>query len=105
MIISGGFNIYAADLEVVVASHPDVLDVAVIGVPSPEWGETPLALVVVKPGTTPDPADLRLWANGRLGKTQRISAVELRPDLPRSTIGKILKRELRAPYWPATDTP
>jgi len=105
MIISGGFNIYAADLEVVVASHPDVLDVAVIGVPSAEWGETPLALVVAKPGTTPDPADLRLWANGRLGKTQRISAVELRPDLPRSTIGKILKRELRAPYWPATDTP
>ena len=103
MIISGGFNIYAADLEVVLATHPDVLDVAVIGVPSAEWGETPLALVVPKPGTTPDPADLRLWANGRLGKTQRLSAVELRAELPRSTIGKILKRELRAPYWPATN--
>ena len=78
---------------------------AVIGVPSAEWGETPLALVVPKPGSTPDPAALRLWANDRLGKTQRISAVELRPDLPRSTLGKILKRDLRAPYWPATGTP
>ena len=99
MIISGGFNIYAADLEAVLARHPDVLDVAVIGVPSAEWGETPRALVVPRPGTAPDPDALRAWANERLGKTQRINAVELRSDLPRSTIGKILKRELRAPYW------
>jgi acyl-CoA synthetase (AMP-forming)/AMP-acid ligase II len=99
MIISGGFNIYAVDLEMVVAQHPDVLDVAVIGIPSAEWGETPLALVVPRPGANIDPAVLRAWANERLGKTQRISAVEVRNDLPRNSIGKILKRELREPYW------
>ena len=99
MIISGGFNIYAADLERVLRDHPDVADVAVIAVPSPDWGETPLALVVPSPGAPPDPGAIRDWANAKLGKTQRISRVELRADLPRSAIGKIQKRELRAPYW------
>ncbi|MEZ5716162.1 MAG: AMP-binding protein [Paracoccaceae bacterium] len=99
MIISGGFNIYAADLERVLRDHPDVADVAVIAVPSEAWGETPLALVVAEPGTAPDPQAICDWANARLGRTQRISAVELRDDLPRSAIGKIQKRELRAPYW------
>ncbi|OWU86566.1 4-coumarate--CoA ligase [Oceanicola sp. 22II-s10i] len=101
MIISGGFNIYATDLEQVLRKHPDVADVAVIAVPSEDWGETPLALVVPK---TPD-ADgeaMREWANGQLGKTQRISKIEFREDLPRSEIGKILKRELREPYWQTT---
>ena len=101
MIISGGFNIFATDLEVVLAAHPDVRDVAVIGIPSAEWGETPLALVVTRPGTTVTADDLRGWANAQLGKAQRISAVEFRDSLPRNALGKILKRELRAPYWPA----
>jgi len=99
MIISGGFNIYAADLEAVLRRHPAVADVAVIAVPSKQWGETPLALVVPKPGGAADPDAIRDWANARLGKTQRLSAVELRADLPRSEIGKVLKRELRAAYW------
>ncbi len=99
MIISGGFNIYATDLEVVLSAHPDVRDVAVIGVPSAEWGETPLALVVLRDGATLTPEDLRGWANAKLGKAQRISAVEHRDSLPRNALGKILKRELRAPYW------
>lgn len=98
MIISGGFNIYAADLEKVLRAHPEVADVAVIAVPSQEWGETPLALVVPS-GAGVDPEAIRTWANAQLGKTQRLSAVELREDLPRSEIGKILKKELRAPYW------
>ncbi len=101
MIISGGFNIYAADLEAVLRGHPDVADVAVIAVPSRDWGETPLGLVVAKSGATADAEAIRDWANARLGKTQRLSAVELRADLPRSEIGKVLKRELRAQYWPA----
>lgn len=99
MIISGGFNIYASDIEVEIAKHPEVEDVAVIGVPSAEWGETPLALVVLKPESRLGEAELTAWANARLGKTQRISGVEFRDDLPRSTIGKVMKRELRAPYW------
>jgi acyl-CoA synthetase (AMP-forming)/AMP-acid ligase II len=99
VIISGGFNIYASDLETVLLRHEAVADAAVIGVPSERWGETPLALVVRKPGADDDPDAIADWVNARVGKTQRLSAVELRDDLPRSTIGKILKRELRAPYW------
>ncbi len=103
MIISGGFNIYAADLERVLRDHPDVADVAVIAVPSTEWGETPLGLVVARKGALADPEAIRVWANDRLGKTQRLSAIELRDDLPRSAIGKIQKRDLRAPYWEKAD--
>ncbi|WP_239520638.1 class I adenylate-forming enzyme family protein [Pseudooceanicola aestuarii] len=99
MIISGGFNIYAADLEAVLRQHPQVTDVAVIAVPSRDWGETPLGLVVTRPGSTAAAEDIRTWANEQLGKTQRLSRVEFRDTLPRSEIGKILKRELRAPYW------
>lgn len=98
MIISGGFNIYAADLESVLRRHPDVADVAVIAIPSREWGETPLGLVVPRRKDA-DPDAIREWANDQLGKTQRVSKVEFRDDLPRSEIGKILKRELREPYW------
>ena len=100
MIISGGFNIYAVDLEKVLLAHPAVADVAVIGIPSEQWGETPLGLVVLKPGCTEDEAEILDWANGQLGKAQRLTAIEFRPELPRSTIGKVLKRDLRAPYWP-----
>ncbi len=99
IIISGGFNIYASDLEAVVATHPEVSDVAVIGVPSAQWGETPLALVVVKPGGSVDAETLKQWTNDRVGRTQRLSAVEFRDQLPRSALGKTLKRELRNPYW------
>jgi long-chain acyl-CoA synthetase len=95
MIISGGFNIYPSDLEAVLRQHPDVADVAVVGVPSADWGETPVAFVVSRGA---DAAALKTFANERLGKTQRISAVELIDDLPRSHIGKILKRELRDAY-------
>ncbi|WP_417539591.1 class I adenylate-forming enzyme family protein [Marinobacter sp.] len=99
MIISGGFNIYAADLEKVVLNHSAVADAAVIGIPSKQWGETPLALVVAEPGCQETEEEILNWANQHLGKTQRLSNVEFRQELPRSTIGKVLKRELRAPYW------
>lgn len=103
VIISGGHNIYASDLEAVLARHADVMDCAVIGVPSAEWGETPLALVVPRPGARIDPAALREWVNGQVGKTQRLSNVELRDALPRSALGKLSKKELRAPYWQAAE--
>lgn len=99
MIISGGLNIYANDLELALLSDPDVSDAAVIGVPSEAWGETPLGLVVRRDSATRSAEDIRDSANAKLGKSQRLSAVELRESLPRSTIGKILKKELRAPYW------
>lgn len=95
MIISGGFNIYPSDLEAVLRQHPDVADVAVVGVPSAEWGETPVAFIVSRGA---DAETLRAFANERVGKTQRISAVRLIDELPRSHIGKILKRELRDAY-------
>jgi acyl-CoA synthetase (AMP-forming)/AMP-acid ligase II len=99
MIISGGLNIYPADLEACLLEHPAVREAAVIGVPSDEWGETPLALVVLREGLAESPEALRVWANERLGKSQRLSGVEIRGELPKSAIGKILKRELREPYW------
>jgi acyl-CoA synthetase (AMP-forming)/AMP-acid ligase II len=91
MIISGGFNIYPSDLEAVVKEHPEVDEVAVIGVKSEDWGESPIGVVV-----GPSDADaIKLWANERLGKTQRLAAVHIVDSLPRSAIGKVLKRELR----------
>ena len=101
MIISGGLNIYADDLELVLLADPDVTDAAVIGVPSDAWGETPYGLVVLREGATRSGDDICAEANAKLGKSQRLSAVELRDELPRSSIGKILKKELRAPFWAA----
>ena len=91
MIISGGFNIYPSDLETVLIEHPEVSEAAVIGVPSEQWGETPVAVVV----GPKDAEAVRAWANERLGKTQRLAAVHIVDELPRSAIGKVLKRELR----------
>ena len=98
MIISGGFNIYPSDLEAYLVKHPAVLECAVVGVKSVEWGETPLAFAVLRPGMSASPEELREFANAKLGKTQRISKVEIVESLPRSAIGKILKRELRDEY-------
>lgn len=99
MIISGGLNIFANDLELILLEDPDVKDVAVIGVPSEDWGETPLGLVVLAQGATREAEDILQSANEKLGKSQRLSTVEVRDVLPRSSIGKILKKDLRAPFW------
>ena len=98
MIISGGFNIYPADIEAVVRQHADVAECSVVGVSSQRWGETPVAFVVPVAGRQPDPEAIRTWANERLGKTQRLADVQLRDALPHSAIGKVLKRELRQEY-------
>jgi long-chain acyl-CoA synthetase len=95
MVISGGFNIYPGDLEAVLREHPGVADAAVIGVPSAEWGETPVAFVVSRPDAGDNPEAIRAWFNARVGKTQRLSGLRLIGELPRSEIGKVLKRELR----------
>jgi acyl-CoA synthetase (AMP-forming)/AMP-acid ligase II len=93
MIISGGFNIYPSDLEAVLKAHPAVAEASVVGVPSQEWGETPVGFVVLSNGASAQ--GLLEWANRRLGKTQRLSTIQVVDALPRSAIGKVLKRELR----------
>jgi long-chain acyl-CoA synthetase len=98
MIISGGFNVYPSDLEAVLRTHADVAEVAVVGVPSERWGETPVAFVVPKRRDPQLSKTLLDWTNAQLGKTQRLAAIELVESLPRSAIGKVLKRELRDAY-------
>ena len=93
MIISGGFNIYPSDLEAVLLAEPGVVEAAVIGAPSDEWGETPVGFVVLRDAAD---ADAILAAvNARVGKTQRLSRLVAVDELPRSAIGKVLKRDLR----------
>jgi len=107
MVISGGFNIYPSDLEAVLREHPAVADAAVVGVPSVAWGETPIAFVVQRDAST-RADELMLWLNQRVGKTQRVADLRFVTELPRSAIGKVLKRELRDRYsTPSTseDTP
>ena len=98
MIISGGFNIYPSDLEAQLRAHPAVEDVAVVGVPSAQWGETPVAFVVPRAGQAAAPGAVKDWYNQRAGKTQRLADLRFVAELPRSAIGKVLKRELRDGY-------
>jgi long-chain acyl-CoA synthetase len=95
VVISGGFNVYPSDLEAILRDHPAIADVAVVGIPSSDWGETPVAFIVRRAGETASTAEIRGWLNERVGKTQRLSDVIEIEALPRSDIGKVLKRELR----------
>jgi acyl-CoA synthetase (AMP-forming)/AMP-acid ligase II len=99
MIVSGGENVYPAEVEGVLAGHPQVADVAVIGVPDDKWGETVKALIVPKPGTEPDADEIVDWAKERLAGYKRPRSVDFVQSIPRNPSGKILKRELREPYW------
>ena len=98
MIISGGFNVFPSDLEAVLRGHPAVADVAVVGVPSELWGETPVAYVVRNRANDTSAETLLQWINAQLGKTQRLTSLMFIKALPRSAIGKVLKRELRDYY-------
>ena len=95
MIISGGFNVYATDLEITLLKHPLVHETAVIAIPDERWGETPFAFVIPENGSTITEEKLLIWVNQQLNKFQRISRIVFRDDLPKSPIGKILKRKLR----------
>jgi acyl-CoA synthetase (AMP-forming)/AMP-acid ligase II len=100
MIDSGGVKVYPRDIEEVVARHPDVLEVAVIGIPDDKWGETPLAAVILHPGATVAADALREWINTRVSaRYQRVAHVAIMSEFPRSAAGKTLKRELRETYW------
>jgi len=106
IIISGGINIFANDIEEILARHESVEDAAVIAVPHEKWGETPLALVRLKQDAQIDEDTLKSWLNDRLGKYQRVSAVVFyEAPFPRNALGKLLKRQLREMYWPDPETP
>jgi long-chain acyl-CoA synthetase len=100
MIDSGGVKVYPRDIEEVAIRHPDVSEVAVFGIPDEKWGETPLAAVILRPGASVTAEALREWINERVGaRFQRVCAVKIMRDFPRSTAGKTLKREMREGYW------
>ena len=99
MIVSGGENIYPAEVESALFGHPDVADVAVIGVPDDRWGEAVKAVVVKKPGAGITASELLAWARDRIAGYKLPKSVDFIESLPRNPTGKILKRELRRPYW------
>jgi long-chain acyl-CoA synthetase len=99
MIISGGENVYPAEVENRLMAHPAIADVAVIGVPDERWGETPKALVVRAAGAELSEADVIAWAREGLAHYKCPTSVEWRDELPRNPSGKLLKAVLREPYW------
>ena len=99
MIISGGENIYPAEVEAVLAGHPQVADVAVIGVPHDTWGEAVKAVVIARPGANLTADELIEWSHSRLAGFKRPRSVDFVDMIPRNPSGKVLKKELRAPYW------
>ena len=99
MIVSGGENVYPAEVENALFSHPDIADVAVIGIPDERWGEAVKACVVLKPGVKAEAADIIAFAKTRIAGFKVPKSIDFVTELPRNPSGKILRRELRAPYW------
>jgi acyl-CoA synthetase (AMP-forming)/AMP-acid ligase II len=99
MIISGGVNIYPAEIEAVLHEHPQILDAAVFGIPDDEWGESVYAIVQPKPNVSLDLDELRTFVEGRLAGYKRPRRYEIRDELPRTDAGKLLKRVLRDEFW------
>jgi acyl-CoA synthetase (AMP-forming)/AMP-acid ligase II len=103
MIITGGENVYPAEVENAIFGHPGVADVAVIGVPDERWGEAVKAVVVKKAGADPTPAEIIAWARERIAAYKAPKSIDFIAALPRNASGKILRRELREPYWQGHD--
>jgi fatty-acyl-CoA synthase len=99
MIISGGENVYPAEVESALAEHPAIAEVAVIGVPDEKWGEAVKAIVVLRPGTDLSQDALIGWSRTRIAGFKAPKSVDFAEALPRNASGKLLKRELREPYW------
>jgi len=99
MIISGGENVYCAEVENVLSAHPAVADIAVIGGPHEKWGETPIAIVVpADPAAPPTLGDLTSWTLGKLASYKKPTGIVVLDELPRNASGKVLKHELRTRY-------
>jgi acyl-CoA synthetase (AMP-forming)/AMP-acid ligase II len=99
MIITGGFNVYPTEVEQVIWTHPAIQDCAVVGTPDDKWGEAVTAVVEVKPGAALDPDELIALCKERLGSVKAPKRVEVWPALPRSGVGKVLKRDIRQAFW------
>jgi acyl-CoA synthetase (AMP-forming)/AMP-acid ligase II len=104
MIISGGMNIYPAEIEAALEHHPDVLEVAVFGTPSEEWGESVHAVVVCREGASMTPEQVMAFAREHLASYKVPRSVTFMDELPKTGSGKVLKRELRAPFWAGRDS-
>ena len=103
MIITGGFNVYPNEVEQVLSEHPAVQEAAVIGIPDDKWGEAVKACVQLKPDQVVSDEELIAMVKDKLGGVKAPKTVDIMADLPRSAVGKVLKTELRKPYWEATD--
>ena len=103
MIITGGFNVFSAEVESAINAHPAVENCAVIGVPDARWGEAVTAIVLLRPGRSLTPDEVIDFAKERLGSVKAPKNVEIWPDLPRSPVGKVLKTEIRKKFWVNTD--
>jgi acyl-CoA synthetase (AMP-forming)/AMP-acid ligase II len=99
MIISGGFNVYPSEIEQVIWAHPAIQDCAVIGVPDPKWGEAVKAVVELKAGASIDPEELIEICKTQLGSVKAPKSVDVWDNLPRSPVGKVLKKSVRESYW------
>ena len=99
MIVSGGENIYPAEVESVLRNFPGVADAAVIGVPDDKWGEAVKAVIVMAPGMEVEASEIIAWARGRLAGYKLPKSIDFRQELPRNAAGKILHRELRETFW------
>lgn len=103
MIVSGGENIYPAEVENALMGHPAIADVAVIGVPDERWGEAVKAIVVKKPGVEAHPAEIIAFARERIAGFKLPKSVDFTDALPRNPSGKVLRKDLRKPYWEGRD--
>lgn len=103
MIISGGLNVYPSEVERVILSHPQVQDCAVIGVPDEKWGEAVKAVIEVRPGQQIDEAEVIALCREKLGSATAPKSIEVWDELPRSPVGKVLKKEIRKRFWEGQD--
>jgi fatty-acyl-CoA synthase len=103
MIISGGENVYPAEVESAVCDFPGVAEAAVIGVPDDKWGEAVKAVVVLKPGVQATAADIIAFTRTRIAGYKTPKTIDFVEELPHNPSGKLLRRELRAPYWAGKD--
>jgi acyl-CoA synthetase (AMP-forming)/AMP-acid ligase II len=104
MLITGGFNVYPSEVEQIIWAHPAVQDCAVIGVPDAQWGEAVKAVVELNPGCSVAADELIALCKEKLGSVKAPKSVDFVPALPRSTVGKVLKKDLRAQYWAGSNT-
>ncbi|WP_424991583.1 class I adenylate-forming enzyme family protein [Nocardia nova] len=103
LIVSGGFNVFPSEVEAAVAAVPGVQEVAVVGVPDPKWGETVLAVVVAEPGSTVTGTDVMDGCRAAIAGYKLPRRVEFVEELPKTSSGKLMRRDLRRTYWAHSD--